>query len=139
MKPAIPWRRSLLLGFLGTLALGGCTPLWMLAQMGGPVPFGYLWFAIGGSALTLTTFIAKTRTINSAVVCGLAFSVPIAVFCWILPGLDPHLDYFKKEMRGEAVASVIGSILLMILATFQRQLNPRQDEKPPSKREGGSE
>jgi hypothetical protein len=100
----------------------------MLAQMGGPIPFGLLWLVVGGSALVLTMFIAKTRTITGAVICGFAFSVPIAAFCWILPGLDPHLDYFK-EMKSEAVATVIGSIVLMILATFQRQLNHREDEK----------
>ena len=67
MKTSFPWGRSLLLGALGALALGGCTPVWMLAQMGGPVPFGFLWLVVGGFALVLAMFIAKTRTIPGAV------------------------------------------------------------------------
>lgn len=43
MKPPIPWGRALVLGILPTVALAACTPLWLLAQMGGPVGFGQAW------------------------------------------------------------------------------------------------
>ena len=92
----------------------------MLGQMGGPVPFGYMWLAVDGPVLLLAMFVVKTRTFISAVVCGLIFSIPIAAFCWILPTMDSQLDYFR-EMRGEAVFTVVGSVVLMVVATFHRQ------------------
>ena len=112
MKTSIPWGRSLLLGILGMLALG-CTPIWMLGQMGGPVPFGYAWIIITGAALVLTMFVIKPRTIVSAIACGLAFGTPIATLCWVLPTLDSQLDYFN-ESRAEAVATIIFSIILVV-------------------------
>jgi hypothetical protein len=150
MKKSVPWGRSLLLGILGALALGACTPAWMLAQMGGPVPFGYVWIIVGGAALLLALFVVKTRTIISAVICGLVFSTPIAALCWMLSTMDPRLDYLK-EMKGEGIATVIGSVILMILATFQRQISqpdlvdrdvktkntaPNRIHKAPSDKEG---
>jgi hypothetical protein len=122
MKTSVPWGRSFLLGILGASALAGCTPLWMLCQMGGPVDFAYLWLAIGIPSLLLALFIVKTRTMLAAIVCGLLFSMPIAAFCWMLPTFDPQLDYFHS-MRNDAVLTVIGSVALMIVATFNRQLN----------------
>ena len=122
MKTTIPWGRSLLLGIIGTLALGGCTPIWMLGQMGGPVPFGYVWIVVTGAALALAVFVLKPRTVIAAMMCGLSFSIPISAFCWVLPTFNSHLDYFK-EMRSEAVATIIISIVVMIVAAFHRQLN----------------
>ena len=100
--------------------------------MGGPVPFGYAWIIITGAALVLTMFVIKPRTIVSAIACGLAFGTPIATLCWVLPTLDSQLDYFN-ESRAEAVATIIFSIILMVVATFHRQLNwPRIDDDKPA-------
>ena len=123
----IPWRRSLLLGILAVVALVACTPLWMLAQMGRPVDFLLLWIGIGGPSLLLTLFIVKTRTVAAAIVCGLAFSIPIAAYCWILAICDPQIDYFK-DMKGGGVATVICSIVIELVATYHRQLSQDNDQ-----------
>jgi glucose dehydrogenase len=125
----MPWGRSLILGIIAAIGLAVGTPVWMLAQMGRPVDFSYLWLAVGIPALLLALFVVKTRTALAAVVCGVLFSTPIAAYCWILPSIDSKLDYFHN-MRTEAILTVIGSVVLMIVATFQRQLNPPPDNDP---------
>ena len=129
MKTPIPWGRSLLLGVLATVGLAVGTPVWMLFQMGRPVDFAYLWLAVGIPALLLTLFVVKTRSTKGAIICGVLFSAPIAAYCWLLPTFDPQLDYFHN-IRTEAILTVIGSVVLMIAATFQRQLNPPSDNDP---------
>ena len=42
----IRWGRSLLLGILAAVDLAVCSPVWMLAPMGGPVPFTLFWLLI---------------------------------------------------------------------------------------------
>ena len=125
-----PWGRSMLLGILATAVLSACTPLWMLGQMGGPVDFSYLLLGVGIPALLLALFLVKTRGIPAAIVCGLLFSIPIATFCWLLRAYDSKLDYFN-DMRTDGVLAVIVSIIVMVVATFQRQLNQPapQDEQ----------
>ena len=127
MKAPVPWGRSLLLGIIATIGLAVCTPVWMLAQMGRPVDFSGLWLVVGIPALVLALFIVKTRTVLAAVVCGVLFSAPIAAYCWILPSVEPQLDYFHN-MRTDGMLTVIGTVVLMIVATFQRQLNPPADD-----------
>ena len=122
MKAPIPWGRSLLLGVLAAFGLAVGTPVWMLFQMGRPVDFACLWLAVGIPTLLLALFIVKTRTMLAALVCGLLFAMPIAAFCWMLPIFEPQLDYFHS-MRTDAILTVIGSVVLMIVATFQRQLH----------------
>lgn len=134
MKTMSPWGIALILGGLGAFALIALTPVWMLGQMGGPVDFLYLLLVVGVPAFLLTAFLCKTRTMVAAIICGLLFSLPIAAVCWWLPAHDPKLDYFHN-MRDEGTGTVAGSIVLMVVATFQRQLNSRGSDRgePPSK------
>ena len=101
----------------------------MLIQSGRPVPFGYLLFLVGGSALLVTLLLTRPPTAVSAIVCGLAFSAPIAAFCWILPTFDSSFDRLKEELRVEGLATIVSSILLMLLARFHRRMSkPMHDE-----------
>jgi glucose dehydrogenase len=113
----------LLLGIIAAIGLAVCTPVWMLAQMGRPIDFSGLWLVVGIPVLVLALFIVKTRTVIAAVVCGVLFSAPIAAYFWILSSAEPRLDYFHN-MRSDGILTVIGTIVLMIVATFHRRLNP---------------
>lgn len=122
MKPPIPWGRALVLGILPTVALAACTPLWLLAQMGGPVGFGQAWVIVFAPALLLTLFVVKTRRMAAAILCGLTFSVPLATFCWVLPSLNSDIKDYSQDVRACGVATVVISIVLMVFVTLHRQL-----------------
>ena len=90
--------------------------------MGGPSPFGYVLFFLFGAVLVLSIFVVKPRSMTAAILCGLVMSLPVACFCWVFPTVMPGIDYFK-EMPGEGIVVIVVSVLVTVLATFQRQLS----------------
>jgi hypothetical protein len=116
------WGRSLLLGLLAAGGLAVASPVWMLAQMGTPVPFSFLWGTIVLPVLLAALFIAKTSSIPGAILCGFLFAVPISGFCAVLPSLDSNVKhYFSREIWSYALATIPVSAVVMGCAAFVRQ------------------
>ena len=110
-----------------TAALVALTPSWMLGQICGPVCLAEIWLIAFVPALLLTLVVVKTRTMPAAILCGLAFSVPPAIYCWVLPTLESQFIYYVKDVRLCGTATIVISIVLMVLATFHRQLDLPSD------------
>src|SRR5689334_3395486 len=118
----VPWGRSLLLGILAIIGLAAGYPVWGLAQMGGPVPFTSLWLVIIVPLLLVAVFLAKVREISSAIVCSLLLSLPTAAFCWFISTASPQVEqYYKSEVRRDAILTVIVSAAVMICGSFMRR------------------
>jgi hypothetical protein len=116
------WGRSVLLGCLATAALMLCSPVWMLAQLGSPVPFYFLWGLIVGPLLLLALLLVKARSVTEAVRCGLMFSTPLLAVPCILPALDPNVrQFFRTELWCDGAASIVVSVGSMALVAFLRQ------------------
>lgn len=97
------------------------SPVWMLAQLGGPVPFSFLWGLIVGPLLLLALLLVKARSVTEAVVHGLMFSAPLLAVPCILPTLDPNVrQFFRAEMWYDEVASIVVSVGLLALVAFLR-------------------
>ncbi len=118
---SIYWGRSLFLGLLATVGLGVCSPLWMLAQMGGPIPFTSFWLLITSPFFLLMLFLSKARDVLAGFVCGLLFSSPVAVFCWLFSTIDPNVEkYYRTEIRRDGVATLLISVIVMLFVVFLR-------------------
>jgi hypothetical protein len=118
----IRWGRSLLLGIFATIALFACYPVWELGQMGGPIPFTYLWLPVTSLFLLLALFLAKPQGVIAAVLCGLLFAIPVATCCWVWSVTDSLTSgYFGTEMRHDSIATLILSVILMLSVAFARR------------------
>ena len=131
IETPLRWGRSLVLGVLAAAALAAASliwvlaemPIWMLAQIGGPVPFSILWVVIVAPSLLLALVLVKARSTLPAVLCGFVFAIPVAAFCSILPSLDPNVrHYCGEEIWRDGVATIVLSVILMVCAAFLRRL-----------------
>jgi hypothetical protein len=126
----IRWGRSLLLGVLAVAALAVCSPAWMLAQMGGPVPFTAFWLLIATPFFLVALFLSKARSVLAGVVCGFSFAVPVAAFCWFFSTADPTVErYYRAEIRRDGVATLIFSVVLMLSIAVLRRMRYVERDK----------
>jgi hypothetical protein len=133
----IRWGRSLLLGVLAVAALAVCSPAWMLAQMGGPVPFTFFWLLIASPFFLVALFLSKARGVLAGVVCGLSFAVPVAAFCWFFSTADPTVErYYRAEIRRDGVATLIFSVVLMLCVAVLRGIRHVERDKKSAEPDG---
>jgi hypothetical protein len=112
------WGRYMLLGLVAGAALQLCSPVWMLAQMGGPQPFWIFCALVVVPLLVLSLVFVKSCRTPEAVLAGLLFSLPVLVICILLPFEAEAINrYFRVEIWCDGVVAVIVSVLLSVFVS----------------------
>jgi hypothetical protein len=118
LTPGFKWGCYLLLGLVAGAALQLCSPVWMLAQLGGPQPFWILCVLVVVPLLVLSLVFVKSCRTPEAVLAGLLFSLPVLVICFLLPFEDEAISrYFRGEIWCDGVVAVMVSVLLSIFVS----------------------
>jgi hypothetical protein len=122
-KKTPPLLGCVVFGFITGGLIGLATPLWLVGQMGGPIPFFELSCPITAPSLIITTLIYRARSLRHAVACGFGFSIPITFACSLLPGVfgDRPFRFFSGEMEAFAWLTIPASIVYMMVAFKIRQ------------------
>lgn len=117
------WGRYLVLGLVAGGALQLCSPVWMLAQLGGPQPFWIFCSLVVVPLLALSLVFVKSCPAGQAAVAGLLFSLPILVICFVLPFEDESAKrYFRLEMwcDGVVVMAMSSGLSVLVSKIFNR-------------------
>lgn len=116
----MPLARSFMVGVLSAALIGGCIPMLMLGELGGPINFGVPLLILAILALVLTACVSKPKGWRRGIVASLGFSIPIALMCLAIPSFDPaHLAEHAGQLRFVAVFIVLLSFIVMTVRASQ--------------------
>src|ERR1041385_4922519 len=125
MSRPMPVVRSIVVGVIAAALIGGCTPLLMLGELGGPINFGLPLSIITILALVLTAFVSNPKGWRRGFASGIGFSVPIAVTCLFIPRFDPtHLHEHAGQLRFVGAFAILVSVFFMTVRASQRMELP---------------
>jgi hypothetical protein len=120
-----PILRSIALGLLTAGLLAGGLPVWMMAQLGGPVSFWSFALFIVIPLLVVLALIAPAKGVFRGVACGLAFSLPVAVACFLISMTavtgQGGLERYHGEMRAVGGITITLSVMAMGFVALSRQ------------------
>jgi hypothetical protein len=126
VSKSFAWGRALGLGFLAAAVLLLCSPIWLLAQLGGPVAASWFWALAVTPTLFIALFSVHASSVRYALFCGLLFSVPLLIACFGLPLLDSNVGrLFRAELWWDEGATVLISLSSMVTVQWLRQRQKR--------------
>lgn len=129
-KKTPPLLGCIVFGFITGGLIAMATPLWLLGQMGGPISFFEIGLPIAVPALVITTWLYKSKSLSHAFGCGLGFSIPIILTCFLLPSVfgKRPFQFFTGEMQVFSWLTPLASVAYMMLAFKTRKKRRQQQE-----------
>ena len=116
-----PLLGSIVVGVIAAVLIFAATPFWLLGQIGGPILFVWVWFPITIPSLVVSIIMYRPRSVYHAIGCGLGYSLPVAIICFLLPRwYAPHVNPFTAEVRTLAWITLVLSPVSMVAAVFIR-------------------
>jgi hypothetical protein len=113
MNP-IPYAASFILGMLTALGLWLLTMALSLGEMGGPINWAVWYLVIIALMLGLAAYTARAKAAPAGAICGILFSVPVAVVCYLISHTDATvLREHGHQLKFAGIAAVVLSVLLM--------------------------
>lgn len=89
-------------------------PLLLLSELGGPTNWAIPVFFVAMLALALTAFTSRPRGAIAGVFCGIVFSLPVVVVCYLIRHGDPTiLREHGEQLKYAGFVTVAISVIVM--------------------------
>lgn len=123
---------SLVFGIVTAVVLGVATPFLLLGELGGPINFAPPILFIALLGLALSAFASRPKGAIAGAACGLVFSLPVVIVCYVICHSDPSA---LKEHGGQlffaGLATVVVAVTTMAGIGGVRKPSPQKEEQNP--------